>query len=153
MGRRGRWLGLLLAAWGLLPGSARGQPPENLLRNPGFEAVADGQLRDWSAPPYWSGSIAPADAARSGKQAARLTAAEKQGRHWGRALQIPRVAGLAGIKRRAGWLLSVCRKDAGHGEKTEGNISCPDRFIQNVFYRSVRSDGCRRMAVAQIARA
>ena len=94
-----RLMTFLLGTFGLCHVTALGGPPENLLANPGFESVRDGQVLSWSTPEYWSGAITPvadAGAARSEKRSARLTAAEKQDRHWGRVLQNVRVRSLTG---------------------------------------------------------
>ena len=95
----GRLMTFLIAALGLFQVTAFGGPPVNVLKNAGFEAVEGDQVLNWSTPEYWSGAITPvADigAARTGKRSARLTSAEKQGRHWGRVLQSVRAQGLAG---------------------------------------------------------
>lgn len=95
----GRLMTLLIGVFGLYQVNAFGAPPTNLLNNAGFEAIQGTQVLNWSTPEYWSGSVSPAaepDAARSGKRSARLTSAEKQGRHWGRVLQSVRVRGLTG---------------------------------------------------------
>ncbi len=96
---RSMWfvIALLVGVFGLNQVNAFGGPPTNVLSNAGFEANQGGQVLSWSTPEYWSGSVSPAaepDAVRSGKRSARLTAAEKQGRHWGRVLQSVRVRGL-----------------------------------------------------------
>lgn len=61
---------------------------ENLLRNPGFEALdADRRPTDWYCPDYWSGelsSVADPDHVHEGQRAALLRATEKNGKHWGR---------------------------------------------------------------------
>jgi len=90
---------LLVGAFGLYQVNVFGGPPTNVLSNAGFEAIQGTQVLSWSTPEYWSGSVSPAaesGAARSGKRSARLTAAEKQGRHWGRVLQSVRARGLTG---------------------------------------------------------
>lgn len=60
-----------------------------VLRNPGFESVANGALADWSCPNYWSGELRPVEdpaLVRTGKRAAQLTAVAQGGRTWGRVL-------------------------------------------------------------------
>jgi len=70
------------------------KPPKNLLRNTGFEAVKDGVVQNWGTRPYWSGafeSVAGKELAHGGGRCARLTAAAKGGKHWGRILHSPTV--------------------------------------------------------------
>ena len=94
---RGRFIAFLVGVLGVYQVPAFGAPPTNALNNAGFEAVDGAQVLGWSTPEYWSGSITPtADdgAAHSGKRSARMTAAQKQGRHWGRVLQSVRAGPL-----------------------------------------------------------
>jgi len=65
------------------------------LRNPGFEAVANGAVADWSSPSYWSGeltSISDPALVHGGKRAAQLKAVTKGDRTWGRILNTVLVA-------------------------------------------------------------
>ncbi len=77
------------AAWLLLAAVAiSSAADENLLRNPGFEALDAGERpTHWYCPDYWSGELSsvadPADV-HEGQRAVLLRAAEKAGRHWGR---------------------------------------------------------------------
>ncbi|MCC7493392.1 MAG: carbohydrate binding domain-containing protein [Fimbriimonadaceae bacterium] len=62
---------------------------DNLLRNPGFESVAEGvAAAGWQVPSYWIGSALrlPAAQAHSGQAALELRAATQDGKHWGRLL-------------------------------------------------------------------
>ena len=93
----GRLMTLLIGVIGLYQLPAFGAPPTNLLSNAGFESIQGTQVLGWRTPEYWSGSVssvAEPKAVRSGKRSARLTAAEKLGKHWGRVLQSVRVRDL-----------------------------------------------------------
>jgi lysophospholipase L1-like esterase len=62
-----------------------------VLRNTGFEAVAKDVPADWTCPPYWSGeltSVADPALVHGGKRAAQLKAVTKDGRTWGRILNV-----------------------------------------------------------------
>jgi lysophospholipase L1-like esterase len=59
----------------------------NLLRNPGFEALAGQGFADWAKPDYFSGTMSPVNAAdrvRNGKRSLMLQATLRENRHWGR---------------------------------------------------------------------
>ena len=99
MSIQSRVLTAFVAVFGFHQLAAFGGPPTNALSNPGFEVVEGDEVSNWHTPEYWSGSVGPVaeeTAVRNGKQAARLTSAKKQGRHWGRVLQSIRLREITG---------------------------------------------------------
>ncbi len=79
-----RWILLLAALVATLAGAQ-----DNLLRDPGFEAVAEGAPAVWQVPTYWNGQVrvtATAEERRAGQHGLALRAALKDGKHWGRVL-------------------------------------------------------------------
>jgi len=109
---------LLLGA----PGAAQ---DANLVANPGFEAVADGAIQQWTLPSYWVGEVASAaDPAQvhGGSRAALLRAAPgDDGKHWARIHNVQAAASF-GLQYR----LSVWAK--GQGDLRLGVINYrPDR--------------------------
>ncbi|NUQ01466.1 MAG: hypothetical protein HUU35_16605, partial [Armatimonadetes bacterium] len=90
------WLAAALPLW------AAPEPAENLLRNPGFEAVREGQVAEWMVPSYWSGEASFLETgAHGGKRALRLKAVVKNGREWARTYSGTYPAG-AGLRYRLG---------------------------------------------------
>ena len=114
--------------------AAHAEPPKNALSNPGFELVEGDELSNWRTPEYWSGSVGPVaekGTARSGKRAARLSSAEKLGRHWGRTLQLLRLPEITGRRfRYSMWA-------RGSGELLLGCIEyrSPERHKPHYKYR------------------
>ncbi len=115
--------------WGVVCAAA-----DDLLQNPGFEAVAGGQISAWSTPEYWSGTLASVEdsaVARSEKRAALLTSAPKAGKHWGRILQRVRTGSLTGRR----FCYSLWAR--GEGEFLLGCIEyrSPEKFKPHYRYR------------------
>ena len=127
-------LPILIGVFACCHVAAHGQPPKNALSNPGFEIVEADELSNWRTPQYWSGSVGPVaekDTARSGNRAARLTSAEKLGRHWGRTLQLLRLPEITGRRfRYSMWA-------RGSGELLLGCIEyrSPERHKPHYKYR------------------
>ncbi|NCO35716.1 MAG: hypothetical protein AUJ92_08555 [Armatimonadetes bacterium CG2_30_59_28] len=125
--------GCLLATVAL-SGTAGRSLAGNALRNGGFESVNGDQVRDWSVPSYWSGRLETStgkDAMRSGVRSAKLSAVEKDKRHWGRVLQSPWVPQLTGRR----FQYAVWAK--GSGEFLLGIIEYrpPEKYNPNHQYR------------------
>ena len=81
-------LGLLAAACaGLWAIVSTASAADNLLTDPGFEAVTEEALTKWVKPTYWLGELSVGQGegrVRDGKHSAHLRATQRDEEHWGR---------------------------------------------------------------------